>query len=133
MAKRRELPELSRAELDLIRILWSDGRLSARQIHDRLGKNYNWAYSTTRTMLDRMVTKGHLEREGYHGVNLFTPIISRPQGLARLVQDFAERVLEMDPSTVVALFASGSRLSQSELEELTRLIEVADTESGGAR
>ncbi|MFV2071714.1 MAG: BlaI/MecI/CopY family transcriptional regulator [Thermoanaerobaculales bacterium] len=133
MARRRELPALSRAELDLIRILWSDGRLSARQVHNRLGEDYNWAYSTTRTMLDRMVAKGHLKREGFHGVNLFTPIISRPQGLARLVQDFAERVLEMDPSTVIALFANGSRLSPSELEELARLIEVADPEGGGAR
>ena len=133
MVDRRELPELSRAELDLIRILWSDGQLSARQIHEQLGDDYNWAYSTTRTMLGRMVAKGHLEREAFHGVNLFTPVISRPQGLARLVQDFAKRVLEMDPSTVVALFASGSRLSPSELDELTRLIEVADAESGGAR
>ncbi|MCJ7754941.1 MAG: BlaI/MecI/CopY family transcriptional regulator [Thermoanaerobaculales bacterium] len=132
MADRKELPELSRAELDLIRILWSDGQLSARQVHERLTDDYDWAYSTTRTMLDRMVAKGHLTREGFHGVNLFTPVISRPLGLARLVQDFAERVLEMDPSTVVSLFASGSRLSPAELEELARLIEVGDADGGGA-
>lgn len=132
MADHRELPELSRAELDLIRILWSEGQLSARQVHERLGDDYDWAYSTTRTMLDRMVAKGHLKREGFHGVNLFAPVISRPQGLAHLVQDFAKRVLEMDPSTVVALFASGSRLSPSELDELTRLVESANADGGGA-
>jgi len=131
MADRKGLPELSRAELDLMRILWSDGQLSARQVHERLADDYDWAYSTTRTMLDRMVAKGHLKREGFHGVNLFTPIISRPMGLARLVQDFAERVLEMDPSTVVALFASGSRLSPAELDELARLIEFGDPDGGG--
>ncbi len=133
MVDRQELLELSRAELDLIRILWSDGRLSARQVHERLGEDYDWAYSTTRTMLDRMVAKGHLKREAFHGVNLFTPVISRPQGLAGLIQDFAERVLEMDPNTVVALFAGGSRLSPSELDELTRLVGSTDSGGGGAK
>lgn len=126
MTRPRELPELSRAELDLIKVLWEVGRSSAREVHDRLGERYDWAYSTTRTMLERMVGKGHLRRETFHGVILYDAAISRPQGLARLVHDFAERVLESDPGEVVALFARGSSLSEDEVDELSGLLEILE-------
>jgi len=126
MTDRNDLPELSRAELDLIRILWDGERLSAREVHEQLPEGYDWAYSTTRTMLERMVTKGYLGRESFHGVNLYEPCITRPEGLARLVQNFADRVLEMEPASVVALFARGSRLTPSEIDELSRLVDTAE-------
>ena len=123
MERNRDLPELSRAELDLMRILWDRGRLSAREVHEALDDGYSWAYSTTRTMLERMVGKGHLDRETFHGVLLYRPLISRPQGLARLVRDFAERVAETDHASVVALFARGSKLTPAEVDELALLVE----------
>lgn len=123
MAKRKELPDLSRAELDLMRILWRAGRLSAREVHGRLDSAYGWAYTTTRTVLERLVAKGYLTRNPFHGVNLYEPLISRPQGLARIVRDFADRVLEADRGSVVALFARDSSLSPAEVRELERLLE----------
>ena len=123
MTKLKELPELSRAELDLMRILWDGKRLSAREIHESLGDAYDWAYSTTRTMLERMVMKGHLSREPFHGVLLYSPRLSRPQGLARMVRDFADRVLQTDRGSVVALFARSSELTPSEIKELSRLLD----------
>lgn len=122
MTKLNDLPELSRAELDVMRILWEEHKLSAREIHEKVGETYGWAYSTTRTVLDRLAAKGHLERKSFHGVNLYTPAISRPQGLAHLVRDFADRVLEIEPAAVVALFARDSRLTPAEVEELSLLV-----------
>jgi|YelNatPaOPRAMG01_1025707.scaffolds.fasta_scaffold06551_2 predicted transcriptional regulator len=123
MAKKKDLPDLSRAELDLMRILWRAERLSAREVHEGLDPAYGWAYSTTRTVLERLVAKGYLTRELFHGVNLYRPLISRPQGLARLVRDFADRVLEADRGGLVALFARDSSLSPAEVKELERLLE----------
>jgi predicted transcriptional regulator len=126
MARADDLPELSRAELDILRILWEGGRASAREVHEKIGETYDWAYSTTRTMLDRTVTKGYVGREAFHGINLYAPVLSRPKGLARLVRDFADRVLEGDPATVVALFAGGSQLTEAEIDELERLVDGLD-------
>lgn len=126
MPDHNELPELSRAELDLMKILWQHGRLRAREVHERLDPAYGWAYSTTRTMLERMVGKGYTARDEFHGVILYRPLISRPEGLARLVQEFSQRVLEGDASSVVALFARGSSLSPEEVDELARLLDEDD-------
>ena len=86
------LPELTKAEFDILRLLWKSGRLTVRELHDQLTQNYKWAYSTTKTMMDRMVKKALLKRESFHGVFVYRPLLSRPKGFARLIQFFSERV-----------------------------------------
>ncbi|HPC81735.1 MAG TPA: BlaI/MecI/CopY family transcriptional regulator [Thermoanaerobaculaceae bacterium] len=128
-----QYPELSRAELDLMKILWAGGSLSAREIHERIPAELGWAYTTTRTVLDRLVTKGVVRRESVHGINVYTPLMTRLQGLARLIRDFATRVAEVEPAAVVALFARQSRLSPAELEELAELLREASAEGSADR
>jgi len=116
------LPELSRAEYDILRVIWKDGKQTVREVHDKLQQTNGWAYTTTKTMMDRMVQKELLDRSEFHGIFLYTALISRPAGLAKLVQFFAERVLETDAAQVVSMFASSQTLSPQELVELEDLL-----------
>lgn len=119
-------PQLSRSELDLMKILWREGETTVRGVHDMLGGDYDWAYSTTRTIMDRMVKKGLLERREFHNVFLYRSLISKPVGLASYVRDFADRILELDYGSVVALFARSETLTQAEIEELSRLLDEGE-------
>lgn len=74
-------------------------------------------------MLNRMEAKGFLARRTFHGVILYNPLITRPQGLAKMVREFSDRVLEGEYGSVVALFPRGSALTPAEVEELARLVE----------
>ncbi len=58
--------ELTKAEWALMQCLWQRGRASATELQKLLADQQGWAYSTVKTMLDRMVEKGVLtaEREG---------------------------------------------------------------------
>ncbi len=114
--------DLSRAEYDILRTLWKKGKLSVREVHDQLQNTHGWAYTTTKTMMDRMVEKGLLNRDSFHGIFLYEPLISRPAGLARMVQFFADRVLEMDVGEVVSLFVRSKALTPEEIEELNELL-----------
>jgi predicted transcriptional regulator len=104
-------------------VLWQKNQASVREIHDEIGEAHDWAYSTTKTLLDRMVKKGYLERRDLHGAFVYRPRLSRALGLARRVQEFADRVLEADYGSVVALFARAQSLTPSEIEELEKLLE----------
>ena len=130
MKDKKNLIDLSRAEYDILRTLWKDGQLSVREVHDRLKETYSWAYTTTKTMMDRMVGKNLLNRESFHGIFIYKPLISRPAGLARMVQFFADRVLEMDVGSVVSLFARSKALSPEEIEELNNLLKQKSGEDG---
>lgn len=128
MSQREDLPELSDSELELMKVLWREGKLSAREVHERVAGGLGWAYSTTRTTLERMARKGLVGKRRFHGLHLYSPEVSRARGLAGRVREFAERVLEMEPAPVVSLFAQGEALTPEELEELSRLLEESPEE-----
>lgn len=122
MKSKEPLPDLTKTEFDILRILWKSGRLSVRELHDQMIENYPWAYSTTKTMMDRMVKKELLKREQFHGIFLYRPLISRPKGFARLINFFSDRVLELDYGAVVALFSRSKALTPDEIEELSQIL-----------
>lgn len=119
----RELPDLTRSELTVLKVLWQRGELSAREVHEGLADAIDWAYSTTRTTLDRMAAKGLLGKRSFHGIYLYKPLVTKAAGLAGLVRDLADRVLEMDYGPVVSLFAEANALTEEEIQELERLLE----------
>jgi predicted transcriptional regulator len=117
------LPELSQAEYTVLRPLWRQSPLSVRAVYEAVNAGTGWAYTTTKTVMDRMVSKGFLERERQDGVFVYAPMISKPAGLARMVKFFADRVLEVDEQAVVSMFKGTGSLTADEVDELTRLIE----------
>lgn len=120
------LPTLTGPELSVMRALWQAGDLGAREVHQRVGEGYGWAYSTTRTTLDRMVKKGLVAKQDSHGLWLYRAAISKARGLAGLVRDFAARVLESAPAPVVSLFAESNVLDPDEIAELHAILADAD-------
>jgi predicted transcriptional regulator len=122
MADSHDLPRLTDAELEVIKVLWARGRLSAREVHDLVAESQGWAYSTTRTTLERMVRKGLLQRGSFHGLHLYEPVVSRAAGFARRVREFASQLLESSPVPVVSLFAESGVLSDDEVDELLALL-----------
>ena len=118
----KKLPEISKAELDLLKILWEQSPLSIREVHNNIPKEHAWAYSTTKTMMDRMLKKEYLLRENFHGVYIYKPLISKPAGLAKFVNFFAKKVLETEVGSVVNMFTGGHSLTKSEVKELELLL-----------
>lgn len=124
----KDLPQLAPSELEIMKLLWDADGLSAREVHQRLQERLDWAYSTTRTTLERMVAKGLVRKSKFHGLHLYSASISRAAGLARLVRDFARDVVETSHVPVVSLFADSGALGPDELEELRVLLERAEDE-----
>ncbi len=119
------LPQLTPAELEVMKALWLAERLSARELHDRVASRQGWAYSTTRTTVERMVRKGLVAKTSIHGLAVYGPAISRAAGVARLVRDFAAEVLGTGPAPVLALLDRSEALSDADVAELRELLDRA--------
>ena len=118
-----EIPELTTTEYDVLRMLWKHGEQSVREVHDALQPTYSWAYTTTKTIMDRMVAKQLLRRELAHGVFLYSARISRPVGLTKFVHFFASRVLEVERRDVIEMLIKSETMSTDEIKELEELLE----------
>jgi len=109
-------------EFEILKLLWKNKQMSNREIHEEMQQKTGWAYSTTRTVIERMVKKGYLRKENFHGINIFVSNISKVSGFASQISAFAEKVLEKGALEVLPLFVESDVLTGEELDELEELL-----------
>ncbi|HSB95879.1 MAG TPA: BlaI/MecI/CopY family transcriptional regulator [Spongiibacteraceae bacterium] len=122
--------DLSKPEFSVLSVLWKQQPLSVREVHDRLSGG--WAYTTTKTVMDRMAEKKLLERDTVNGSIVYRAKVERTEGLVQWVRFIAEKIFEIDADEVVSLFAKRNTYSAKEIAALRKLIlqaEAADHKS----
>ena len=112
----------SASELAILKALWQQSPLSAREIHQQVEDQLGWSYSSTRKTLDRMQDKGLLQAFEVHGLKVFEARADKVKTLAAYARDFAERVLEIKGPVPASFFAGSELLSEAELKELEALL-----------
>jgi len=109
-------------ELKLLRPLWRHSRMSAREIHDASVSDTGWSYSATRKTLDRMVEKGLVRVESFHGLNTYVAAQSKLETVAGLVSSFARDVLDLDAPLPAAAFTGSRLIAPEEIDDLEVLL-----------
>lgn len=109
-------------ELTLLKALWKQHPLSAREIHDRVEEELAWSYSSTRKTLERMLEKGMISLHSAHGMNVYAPVLEKVETLAAFAHDFSHRVMEMNVPLPVNMFTGSKLVNQHELKELEQLL-----------
>ena len=110
-------------ELTLLKALWKEQPLSAREVHERAADELAWSFSSTRKTLERMLEKQMLAQSTRHGVQVYLPLLDKVTTLAAFARDFGKRVMEMDAPLPVNMF-TGSRLVDSdELAKLEQMLQ----------
>ena len=80
-------------ELTILKSLWKQHPLSARELHDQVEAELDWSYSSTRKTLERMLDKGYVRQHLLHGVQVYDAalekvareVVGRPVRLAIVV------------------------------------------------
>ncbi|WP_411819784.1 BlaI/MecI/CopY family transcriptional regulator [Hyphococcus formosus] len=119
----------TKPELAILKHLWQAKEMSAREIHSKISSEFDWSYSTVRTVLDRMADKGLISKTAIDGVNIYEPQIGKVTMLSRMIADFSKRVLELDSTPAAAFFSDSKLLSDEELEELQSVLRKSEKES----
>jgi BlaI family penicillinase repressor len=110
-------------ELSLLKCLWKEHPLSAREIHERVAAELEWSYSSTRKTLDRMLEKRMVAQQVLHGVNVYAAALEKVATLAAFAHDFSQRVMEMDAPLPVNMFTGSKVVDQQELAALEQLLQ----------
>ncbi len=117
-----------KAEFDILKLLWKHQQLSNREIHEMTYKKTGWSYSTTRTVIDRMVKKDLLTKANFHGINILRPKISKIKAFASQISTFADEILEREALSVLPLFTKNDVLSSEELSELRAFLKEKESD-----
>lgn len=102
--------------------------MSAREIQQATEAQTAWSLSATRKTLERMEAKGLIKVEPLHGVKTYLPLRSKIDVMARLIKNFATRVLDTDQPLPAAAFTGSKILEADEIEELEDMLEQLSSE-----
>jgi predicted transcriptional regulator len=114
------IPSVS--ELTLLKVLWKQQPLSAREIHDAAADELGWSFSSTRKTLDRMLDKQMIALQTIHGINVYSAQLEKVGTLAAFAHDFGRRVMELDAPLPVTMFTGSKLVDQQELAQLEQML-----------
>jgi BlaI family penicillinase repressor len=114
------IPSIS--ELTVLKSLWRQQPLSAREIHEQVADELGWSYSSTRKTLERMLDKGSVRQSTRHGVQVYEAALEKVGTLAAFAHDFGKRVMEMDTPLPVNMFTGSKLVDDAELAQLEQLL-----------
>lgn len=117
------MSEPSDSELEILKLFWRAGAMTAREVQDLAGPELGWADSTTRTVLERMCKKGLLARGQIHGTVLYEPASAKLEILGGFLRKL-RGVLEVSGPLSATAFTGSQLLSSDELDELQAILDA---------
>ena len=110
---------LGEIEARFAEIIWENEPLSSRRLAEMALEKLNWKRTTTYTVLKRLCDKGLFQNQG----GTVTALISREEFYARQSERFVEDTFQGSLPAFLAAFGSRKKLSDSEIDQLQKIID----------
>jgi BlaI family transcriptional regulator, penicillinase repressor len=126
------------AELGILRVLWSRGPSTVRQIAEDMGRQAG--YTTILKLLQIMTEKGLVVRDEAARTHVYQAAYTQDQTQRQLVTDLVDRAFDGSAAKLVLQALAASKASPEELAEIRKLLRAAggtaaidDPKPGGSR
>ncbi len=124
--------ELTEGEWAIIAAVWDNEPCAAPTVQEKLASRKKWTYSTVKTMMDRMATKGLLRTERIRNLILYRSAITRKQAQSGEIMRAVKRAFD-GALTPMMQFMLDNNLTHEQLDELETLIKQKRVKVGSSR
>jgi len=122
--------KLTEAEWQIMNALWQKHPATARDIMDRLDRPVNWAYTTIKTMLTRLVEKKAVGEVKQGNTSVYEPLVSQRKARLSAFRSLLDQAFDGAVGPLVHFLAEEEQLTAQEKAELKELLE-REAESKG--
>ena len=109
-------------EWSLLRALWDLEEASARDISAHLQAEHGWAYSTVKTLLDRMVKRGVVAQRREGRTWMYSAAIARRDAQRTVWQRFVDLAFQGSLAPALQFIARDTSLTDDQRSELLALL-----------
>ena len=111
------------AEWKVLRIVSEQGTCAARDVVAAGHEEFGWSASTVKTLLRRLVDKGHLKTRRIGNSFLYRASRSASRSLRKAADALLDNAAEGTVAPLLAYLVKKSELSAAEVEDLRRLLD----------
>jgi predicted transcriptional regulator len=123
-------PKPTDAELAILRVLWTRGPSTVRQVQDALNEDRPTGYTTALKLLQIMTDKGLVARDETDRTHIYRTSLSESETQRQLLDDLLARAFRGSAMTLVMQALSGAKATP---DELARIRQLLDEHEGGTR
>lgn len=122
--------ELFDSEWAILQVVWEREPCTAPAVQEVLEKDKGWAYTTVKTLMDRMVKKGLLQTERMRNLYLYRSAITRAEAQRSEIFRTVKRAFDGALTPMMQFLIENESLSEQEYRELERLIRSRKRDRG---
>jgi len=120
--RKKTVTELTEAEWEILNIVWDKEPCAAGTVQEALADRKDWAYTTVKLMMDRMVKKGFLEIEKIRNLQLFHTCISKVQARRGELRKMLNRAFDGALTPMLKFLIENEGLSMEETAQLREIV-----------
>lgn len=120
MAKKKF--ELTEGEWAIVRAVWDNEPCAAPTVQEALEKQKRWSYSTVKTMMDRMVSKGLLKTKRIRNLILYRSAVTKKQAQSSEIMRAVKRAFNGALTPMMQFLLDNNELSPEQLSELEAML-----------
>jgi BlaI family penicillinase repressor len=121
-SRKKSSPQLTEAEWTIMKVVWENQPCAAGTVQDALKKSKDWAYSTVKTTMDRMVNKGLLGITKIRNLQLFRARISQTDAKKSELRKMLKRAFDGALTPMMQFLIEHEDFSKEELKKLRQLV-----------
>jgi BlaI family transcriptional regulator, penicillinase repressor len=111
------------AELEILRVLWTRGPSTVREVHDALTATKPVGYTSILKLMQIMTDKGLVRRNETQRAHIYESCEPAEKTKRQIAGDVLQRVFEGSARDLMVHALADRRTSQAEIDELRRLLD----------
>ena len=115
--------ELFESEWAILQIVWKMEPCAAPTVQEALAETRGWAYTTVKTMMDRMAKKGLLTTKKIRNLYMYSSAITQAQAQRSEILRTLKRAFNGTLTPMMQFLMENDELSEEDCRYLGRLIE----------
>jgi BlaI family penicillinase repressor len=123
--------KLTEPEWELMNALWTRFPATARDIIECMPGEARWAYTTVKTMLTRLVTKGAIAEKKRGSISVYEPLVSQKSARKNAMRNLVDNVLGGAVEPIMHFLIEEKKLSPKERQQLMKMLEEMDQATEG--
>jgi len=108
------------SELKVMKVLWSEGDMPARQIAEILSNEYGWNINTTYTLIKRCIKKDAIERSEPNFI--CHALIEKEKVQESETNELIDKIYDGSADKLFAALLGRKKLSQEQIEKLRQIV-----------
>lgn len=116
--------KITESEWEVMRVVWTNNKVTSKEINQILQKKRGWKPSTTKTFIGRLVKKGMLDTEKEGKQFLYTATIKEDESIKSVTSDLFELVCNKEIGKTIAELIKEATLSHKDIALLEEVLNI---------